>query len=179
MSSSYLSPQMLQTRGRARRRGWVALCFCHEAAFLSSTVHMGKELVAAPLSWPRSRALRPLLDVTVGQDASRSTKRLFTYVTLCPGAAFPALDLLQSNPQLDQLPQLVMGVQSLDANVQLETTTAFRKILSIGECALCGSLSLIEVATACVGLSQVSSMASGADSNAADCKRRCDCGVVG
>lgn len=35
-------------------------------------------------------------------------------------------------PQLDQLPQLVIGVQSLDPAVQLETTTAFRKILSIG-----------------------------------------------
>lgn len=35
--------------------------------------------------------------------------------------------------QLDQLPQLVIGVQSLDPAVQLDTTTAFRKILSIGE----------------------------------------------
>lgn len=34
--------------------------------------------------------------------------------------------------QLDQLPQLVIGVQSLDPSVQLDTTTAFRKILSIG-----------------------------------------------
>ncbi|CAN0072366.1 unnamed protein product [Discosporangium mesarthrocarpum] len=33
--------------------------------------------------------------------------------------------------RLEQLPQLVIGVQSPDPNVQLETTTAFRKLLSI------------------------------------------------
>lgn len=43
---------------------------------------------------------------------------------------FPSL---LSYSQLDQLPQLVIGVQSLDPAVQLDTTTAFRKILSIGE----------------------------------------------
>lgn len=46
--------------------------------------------------------------------------------------ALPRSLLVPPLGQLDQLPQLVIGVQSLDPSVQLDTTTAFRKILSIG-----------------------------------------------
>ncbi|CAM9855081.1 unnamed protein product [Ectocarpus fasciculatus] len=58
----------------------------------------------------------------------------FSFATIpeggAPAAGTNAVDT-PAHMRLDQLPQLVIGVQSLDPSVQLDTTTAFRKILSI------------------------------------------------
>lgn len=79
----------------------------------------------------------PLLAILLGLKAGLyDVQGFFALTSLFPHVL--AIHALLPHLKLDQLPQLVVGVQSLDPSTQLETTTSFRKILSIGELGACG-----------------------------------------
>lgn len=58
----------------------------------------------------------------------------FYYIYIFPVGilVFELLKVRLINVQLESLPSMVAGVYSNDSNMQLEATTQFRKLLSIG-----------------------------------------------